>query len=200
MFQTNGEPWKEKLWKELRSLKPEEVCVRAAVRYEQAFYSVLFMDREYRVYPEEVRVKGDFLAADPEFRLLLITYLVSAKDLLPDGTWLSEKSLKGGSIFFQGPHRLPGGPILERFGRNPEMFLYVGEALGGKRINYGDAALEFRALPRVPLACVLWAADEEFPAGVNFLFDPTIESHFPLDVILALVHSVVRRLVESEGN
>ena len=76
----------------------------------------------------------------------------------------------------------------------------MGETLGGKRINYGDAALEFRALPRVPLSCVLWAADEEFPAGVNFLFDPTIESHFPLDVILALVHSVVRRRAESEGN
>ncbi len=75
----------------------------------------------------------------------------------------------------------------------------IGTALGGTKVEeYGDIALEFMALPRIPVVCVLWAEDEEFPARVSFLFDPSIESFLPLDVILALVRSVVKRLLESE--
>ena len=64
--------------------------------------------------------------------------------------------------------------------------------------EYGDLGLEFQALPRVPVACVLWVEDEEFPARVSFLFDPSIESHLQLDVVLALVRCVAKNLLESK--
>ena len=55
-----------------------------------------------------------------------------------------------------------------------------------------------QALPRVPVACVLWVEDEEFPARVSFLFDPSIESHLQLDVVLALVRCIAKNLLESK--
>jgi hypothetical protein len=86
--------------------------------------------------------------------------------------------------------------LIERFGTAPEKFLDVGIVLGGSRIAYGDVAIEFLALPRIPVGCVLWAEDEEFPARVTFLFDSSIHAHLPLDVVLALVRSVVTRVLE----
>jgi hypothetical protein len=61
-------------------------------------------------------------------------------------------------------------------------------------LDFGDASFAFEPLPRIPLACVLYAADEEFPARVTFLFDSTIEFQLPMEIILALGHCFVVKL------
>ena len=38
-------------------------------------------------------------------------------------------------------------------------------------------------LPRVPVAAILWAGDEEFPGRADLLLDSTCELHLPADVI-----------------
>ncbi len=201
MSTSDAAPWKDKLWKELRLLKPEELCDRACVRFSQeGFYSMDSMGREYRIYTDDQRVEetgGDPLASDPDFQLTLLSYLIHAKAIPLTGKWVSEKDLKGGSIFFRGPHQLPAAPLVEKYGRNADLFLEAGKALGGKPLDFGDVCLEFQVLPRVPLACVLWVKDEEFPARVSFLFDSSIEAHLELDVIFALVSSVVRKLLNN---
>jgi len=195
-------PLGDKQWKELQGLKPEDVCRRASVRFdEKGFYVVPFMDKEYHVYPDDERIEGpagDVLASDMEFVLLLLTYLTSAKDVMFVGRWVSEHDLPGGDLFFKGPHQLPTADLIERFGKDSEKFLEIGKAFGARRMpEYGDVGLEIQALSRVPVACILWIEDEEFPARVSFLFDPSIESHFQLDVVLALVRCVAKNLLES---
>ena len=196
-------PLGDKQWKELQSLKPEDVCCRASVRFdEKGFYVVPFMDKEYHVYPNEERVQGptgDMLVSDSEFSLLLLTYLISAQDVFFGGRWVSEHDLPGGDLFFRGPHQLPTADLIARFGKDPEKLLEIGKTLGGKRLpEYGDVGLEFQVLPKIPVACVLWAEDEEFPARASVLFDPSLTSHFPLDVVLALVRCVVKNLLKPE--
>ena len=61
-------------------------------------------------------------------------------------------------------------------------------------MDFGDASFAFEPLPRIPLACVLFAADEEFPARVTFLFDSTIEFQLPMEIILALGHCFALKL------
>ncbi|MBW1801801.1 MAG: DUF3786 domain-containing protein [Deltaproteobacteria bacterium] len=194
-------PWKDKLCKELRLLKPEEVCDRAGVKFSrEGFYSIDSIGGEYRVYIDEERVEetgGDPLALDPEFQLTLFSYLIHAQDIDLTGKWISEKDLRGGSTFFRGPHQLPAAPLVKKFGRDAGLFLEEGKALGGKPLDFGDVSLEFSVLPRVPLTCVLWVEDEEFPARVSFLFDSSIKAHLELDVIIALVNSVVRKLLSN---
>lgn len=196
-------PSGDKLWKELQALTPEDVCRRASVRFdEKGCYVVPFMDKDYYVYPQEERIEApanDVLAPDSEFVLLVLTYLLSGQDVLFEGRWVSEHELPGGDLFFKGPHQLPTAELVELFGKDPQKFQEIGKALGGKRLpEYGDIGLEFQALPRVPVACVLWAEDEEFPARVSFLFDPTAASHFEhLDVILAFTRCVAKNLLET---
>ena len=192
----------EKQWRELQASGPAEVCRRAAVRFEAAkCYVVPFLEQEFRVYPDAEQIAGpagETLPEDPEFTLLLLAYLLSAQNVPLTGKWISEKDFQGGSLFFKGPHALPVKPLIAHFGNAPEQFLAAGKALGGQRItDYGDAALEFQALPRIPVRCVLWAADDEFPARVTFLFDASLAAHFPLDVVLASVHCVTKHLIDA---
>ena len=188
----------------MKKLKPDDVCRRALVQFDsKGFFSVDFMGREYQIYVDEERVKGpgrDRFVSHPEFKRLLLTYLISAQEVPLTGRWISEKDLQGGSLFFQGSHKLPTASLIERFGRTPIRFLEIGRALGGTRIAYGDAGIEFLALPRIPIACILWIEDQEFPARVTFLFDSSIESQFSLNVILVLVRSVVKVLLSFKGS
>jgi hypothetical protein len=191
------------LWKALAARDPAELSRRTLAAAEPGGYSLDFLDRRYRVEPEAGRIGGpqaDRLLADPEFELLLLTYLTQAADVPPEGTWVSEKDLPGGSLFFRGPHALPLEPLRARFGDDLPGFRRASERLGGGALPYGDAAYGFTVLPRIPAGCVLWARDEEFPARLNMLFDRSLGRHLPLDVVLALAHCLALRLLEADAS
>jgi len=133
-----------------------------------------------------------------ELRLLILQYLVKAKELSPAGKWITEKELKNGEMFYRGVHSLEmfKNPLEETFGHCPDDFLGAGLSIGGAKVDYGDVGLRFQALPRIPVLFLLWAADDEFAAKVNILFDPTIEDHLALDTIWGLVRVITFKLLE----
>ena len=144
-------------------------------------------------------IEGD--ASQEKFRvaltLFLLHYLLGTKHIPPEKKRVSEKELKGGEMFFRGPHALSTQGIIKRFGNNPEGFLAAGLKLKGEKIGLGDVAIELMAAPRVPVAYVLWVEDEEFPASISILFDPTLQAFFPLDIIYGLTMFTSHRLIES---
>jgi Domain of unknown function (DUF3786) len=186
-----------KLWSNLADLKPDDVCRKTLSRFHDGVYTVIFMGGEYRIEPGEctVTVPEGHPAGGGELTLLLLAYLVDAEELALGGKWISEKDVPGGSIFFTGPHKMPLDPIAARFGSDPEGFLKTAAGLGGIALEFGDASVGFNPLPRIPCAFVLWTEDDEFPAEVTVMFDETIPKHLPVDIILALVSSVVKFLV-----
>jgi hypothetical protein len=193
---------RESLWKTLAAMETRDVSRRSLAQAGAEGYTVKFLDREYRVDPASGRLGGpveDLLLRDPEFELLLLTYLTQAREIPPQGSWISEKDLPGGSLFFRGPHALPVQPLIRRFGSDPAAFRLAGQRLGGQPLPFGDAAYGFQALPRIPAACVLWIQDEEFPARVTMMFDRTLSQHLPLDVVLAVAHCLSLRLQEEAG-
>jgi hypothetical protein len=202
MYWSAGTAGRARLWQALAALQPAEVARRTLAEPESGGYALAFLDRRYRVEPEAGRIGGpqaDPLLEDEEFELLLLTYLTQAAEIPVEGTWISEKDLPGGSLFFRGPHALPIQPLLARFGEDLAGFRKAAEALGGSALPYGDAAYGFTALPRIPAGCLLWVGDEEFPARAGLLFDRSLARHLPLDVVLALAHCLVLRLLEAAG-
>ena len=200
MAQSPITPWREKLWKQIRDIKPEEVCLKAGAGYINGYYSIVFMNDEYHVHPVSGKITSSHngvLTSYPEFELLLGSYLLNAGNIPRHGKWISEKEIPGGSTFFKGPHRLPDSELKTLFGKDKKNFLETGKKFEGKSLEYGDASFEFQLLPRVPLACILWTEDDEFPARINYLFDPSISQMLPLDVILALVNCFVKKFVSS---
>jgi len=194
-------------WEDLAALDPREVSERTGAPHleEEGAYAVRLLDRTYRVHPlkhlvvpEGTSPGLDFTCPRVSFTeaLILVVYLLKARAVPPTGRRVTEKELPGGGLFFRGPHELARGPVLSRFGEDPAGFLRTGLALGGETVSFGDAGLRFQVLPRVPLECILWAADHEFPASLTFVFDASVSEHLPLDVIWALVALVSGRLAE----
>lgn len=195
-------------WEELETLDPAEVCRRTLATYDpgEEAYRIPLYHREYTIDPVQRTISR---AAEPGTRshrygniqfdeaLVLVIYLLRAKEIPLAEKQSTEKDLPGGETFFRGPHELARRPIIKRFGRDPEGFHEAAASLGGRRLDFGDAAYRFLALPRVPVDYILWTEDEEFPARLTIVFDPTVSDHFALDVIWALVNLTTRWLTEA---
>ena len=192
-------------WDRLSALHPTDVCNRTEAIYHPAQEGFLLpvYNLRYLILPKEKNILrmgwNDKPVAEtlhPYFYLMVLVYLTEAKDIKPAHTWISEKDLKGGSTFFRGPHRLEVEELVNLSGKDPEVFLKIGKRLGGSEILYGDKGFALEVFPKVPLAYILWKGDSEFPPRISVLFDSTIESHLPLDIIWCMVAETSRRLTE----
>jgi len=190
-----------RLWEELAIRDPDEICVRASVRFERErrCYLVPFLNRLYGVFPGERLIERQDSRREEglsfQLYLVLVTYLLRARSIALAGRMVTGAELRGGSFFFRGPHALFAEPLELRFGKDPEEFLGAGLRLGGIKTDFGNASFRLWTLPRIPLGYILWAADDEFSARLGIVFDPSVEEHLALDVIWALVNEVGRALL-----
>jgi hypothetical protein len=192
-------------WEKLSKLHPTDVCNRTEALYNPTWNGFVLpvYNLRYLILPKAKKIlrmewndKTVEEELPPFFYLIVLVYLTEAKETKPTHTWISEKDLRGGSTFFRGPHRLHVDELQELYGKNLDTFLKAGRRLGGSEILYGDRGFSLEVFPKIPLAYILWKGDEEFPPRIGVLFDSTIESHFPLDVIWCMVAETSRRLAE----
>jgi hypothetical protein len=191
-------------WQRLRHLAAKDVVVRSQCSYlaSAGYYEVGFLGSMIRVDPQQERFLspvGEEIALRMEGALAILVYLVEAQNVPLSGRWVSAKDLKGGEMFFRGPHSFPIALLQQAFGNDRERFLIAGGKYGGVPGTLGDASFQVMAFPRVPVQVLLWLTDEDFPAQINFLFDATIERHLPLDVIFGLVSELCFRLGDPGG-
>ncbi|MDQ7781051.1 MAG: DUF3786 domain-containing protein [Planctomycetota bacterium] len=191
----------EDLWKRLAAADPADVCTRCIIQHDasRGAYILDMLGQTYAVVAArkviEKGVAGPTVVTDIHFYVSTAQYLLSAKDTPRSGEWVTEKQLAYGDFFFATPHPLPTAKIVKRFGTDVEAFVKAGAKLGGKRLSFGDAAYELKVFPRLPLAYVLWRADEEFPARVQILFDSTAEQHMAVDALWSAMHIVSTELL-----
>jgi len=190
-----------RFFKELESMDPSDVCRRSLAEYDFArgVYRLEALGCIYEVRPADWTICAvqDFVPAGPvsvEMGLAIIFYLMRSKDMPISGKWVSEKELRGGVTFFRGPHAFPTPEIARECGKDDDKFREALVKIGGEPLDMADVAYRFRALPRVPMAALLWKGDEEFAPECKLLMDSTIEEHLPLDVIFGLAIEVARRL------
>jgi len=185
----------DKAWNILRGLHPEDVCKNAVVEYDhstgmyllKSFGMDVFIDKHNaRIYSHAP--DGDLLLGRLGYFSILsiLFYLTSAKDIPLSGKLLQPVNLKGGHIFFRGTHVLPLDKLASKYGNDPGGFLKRGRDLGGKELNYGDAAVQLFPFPRIPVVIILWREDEEFPPRTDILFDSTCEFHLALDILWSI--------------
>ena len=195
----------DELWWALQKVDPETISQNCDVTFDhkQGFYLIPVLDEVYGVSPKDKKITKlpESDASQKKFRveltLFLLHYLLGTKNIPLEKKRVSGKELKSGEMFFRGPHALSTQGIIKKFGNNPEGFLAVGLKLKGEKIFLGDAAIELKAAPKAPITYVLWLEDEEFPASVKILFDPTIQEFLPLDIIYGLTIFISHRLVDN---
>jgi hypothetical protein len=193
-------------WDEFARLDPQTVCIRTLADYQvkQRAYTLPVLNQDYVILPHRRRIErlteGGALTEEDltkEFTLMVLFYLLHAKNIPLARKWISEKDLPGGTTFFRGPHALSVDLVEKKYGQSPAGFIEAGKLLGGTPVRFGDKSIALDVFPRIPIIYILWMGDEEFPPKAGVLFDATIESHFTLDMIWIMINEVSRRLAEA---
>jgi hypothetical protein len=188
-------------WDRLRRLAPDDVVLRSqcSLIRPAGYYALEIMGTTVWVDPQHEQFlssEGKRITIRTECALAVVSYLIEAKNVPLRGRWVSEKDLRGGEMFFRGPHLFPVKPLEHKFGNNGNRFLQAAQKCGGTNVPGADVSFKVMALPRIPVQVLLWLADEDFSARITFLFDATIEEHLSLDVIFGLVSELCFRLEE----
>jgi len=183
------------LWVQLERETPEEICRRALVNYDhEKGFLLPFLNQTFQILPTKRSIIPLYRHAPTiksfELDLIILTYLLRVKAINICGEIVNEKQIPGGETFFRGPHSLNTRPMEEIFEEDSDAFLSAGRRLNGKVKKLGDAGICLPVFPRVPVTLILWAKDDEFPAGIKVGFDSTISSHLPLDIIWAMINVI----------
>ena len=189
-------------WEELAAQHPVDVIRRARAHpAEDGSYWLDILNQVYRIDGRERCIERIVppTPAEPDLHrsLAAVVYLARARDIDLAGEWVSPRQLPGGYDFFSGPHEVPVGRIIQRFGADQKAFETACQSLGGHPEPFGDAGYSFSLFPRLPVAILLWLQDEEFPARVTMLVDRRAHHHFPLDALWAGFHVVENALIDA---
>ncbi len=71
--------------------------------------------------------------------------------------------------------------------------------MGAKPENKGDVSAVLTVYPNIPVWVQYWAADDEFPASIQFLFDAGITEHFRWSLLWNLMTMITDRMLETAG-
>jgi hypothetical protein len=110
--------------------------------------------------------------------ILTIHYINNADGRHPTGKLKSFREFKDGQFYEPAFNRRTKDILIEVFGDNPAAMITAGEKLKGRILQTGDAAVEVPYFPCLPITCIVWRGDEEFPAEASVLFDETADLFF----------------------
>ncbi len=110
--------------------------------------------------------------------ILALHYLNSADGKLPTGRLKHFREFKDGHFYEPAFNRRTKNILVEVFGGNPEAMRRAGSILRGVEISTGDVGIQLSYFPYLPITCILWKGDEEFPPDANVLFDETADIFF----------------------
>ena len=69
--------------------------------------------------------------------------------------------------------------------------------MGGQPLDLADASFRFQAFPRLAVAVLLWAGDDEFPAQARVLFDAVAGHYLPTEDLAGTGDWLAHKLVHA---
>jgi len=133
--------------------------------------------------------------AHPSVTIVLIHYLLHADGARPAGEWLAFRDLPDALFYAQAFAGHAESALAGKFGRDLAGFQQSSVALGGLPLDLADAAYSFAALPRLPLAVLLWEGDDEFPGQARILFDANAGRQLPTEDLSGIGDWLAHRLL-----
>ena len=118
--------------------------------------------------------------------IALMHYLLTADGAAPADRWLAFRELPDGLFYAQAFAGHIEGEIAQRFGADVAGFRQALQALGGQPLDLADASYRLQALPRLAVAVLLWAGDDEFTAQARVLFDASAGHYLPTEDLSGL--------------
>ena len=131
---------------------------------------------------------------------LLTAYLITAKGIERANQWIVFRELPNGLFYHQAFDGYTGKVLARALGEDLGAFKRGAKAVGGFSLSgFGDAAFEFRALPRLWLAIAYWLGDAEdgFPPRAQVLFDRAASSYLITDGLAIVGSHLVRQIMRA---
>lgn len=140
--------------------------------------------------------------------ILALHYLLTADGAPPAGTWIAYRELPDGLFYAPSFAARTEEPLARAFagpapqGTGPsglDSFREAARFMGGEALTLGDASFRFRALPRLGIAVLVWAGDDEEPGEARMLFDASAGHYLPAEDLAGLGGELARRLAAASA-
>lgn len=105
-----------------------------------------------------------------EERIIWMHYLLANGPKQLRGRHITYRQVPGAQIYNDNFIKRCVNPML-RFSEELELFMALGERLGGRPESMGDASFTLPLLPYIPLTYIIWQGDDEIPANGTILYD-----------------------------
>ena len=171
----------ELAWDGLLSRGPERATSDALARLEDDRIALPFLGRKAVVDVGSRTMTVDGRSASVAEGILMLHYLAGAGAAFPSGEWISFRQLPGGHAYFGAFKKRTIDEIATLFQHQPRSLLAAAMGLGGTVLSMGDASVRLDIFPKVPVAVVAWAGDDEIHGSANVLFDTTASEHLPVE-------------------
>lgn len=181
---------------ELRGRDPRQIALRSAMELQSGVLQCKFYGDTYTVsFPElEVRLQATQKVCGLNRSSMFYYYMLTADGAPLAGKWIAFRDLPGGMFYHQAYQGYSGDRLAKAIDNRIHVFERAAKSLNGIKLELGDAAFAFDALPRVRVAAVYYAADEDFPASANVLFDAAASHYLPTDALAGVGSALVDRL------
>ena len=173
-----------KALEEMKEVSPYVVSAKSGADFDGSRFRVPLFNRVFLVYHPDIRiVEEDNPAPVPQFlEIILLHYLLQANGVAVADDWVAYRQLPGSGLFERRFIQMAMNPMLGEFGNDVEAFKKAGAIAGGiPMTRTGDAAFKFMALPKIPMACILYLGEDELPPSVNILFDAAAPNYLPTE-------------------
>lgn len=129
--------------------------------------------------------------------ILVLHYLNNADGRQPVGRLKHFREFKEGHFYEPAFNRRTKDILISFFGENPAALVKAGKKLRGKILQTGDAAVELSYFPCLPITCIMWKGDEEFPPEASVLFDETADIFFSAEDMAVAGQMAVLELLKA---
>jgi len=132
--------------------------------------------------------------------VILCKYLLSCPEMLTQSNELATyKDFKDAAPYVQGFRNTTELPIARHFSGNLKQLKKKCLELGGETYEtdvFCDLAMQFQALPMVPVFLIFNDADEDFSSQCTFLFQKNAETYLDMECVAMVGNMLVYWLTE----
>lgn len=153
---------------------------------------------EITYFGEKIEVdlnsKNFYPEIEPMEKILILHYLSKKTSNEKNDEFISFKDLKEGTFYYPSIYSRIYSPIIEKFGKSPELFVEKGIKAGGIKIS--DFTLKFTIFPDVYFILELIPEDEEFLASLKILFNKKSSEIFEIEDLTIIGEIIVSKLLK----
>jgi hypothetical protein len=142
-------------------------------------------------------VYRDGLRLDSIAGILILRYLIASGTAPLMGEWVPYRVFKDGALFAAHIKTHIEDVLAREFSGKKPLLADRLKALGSRPHHVAsnpDVSAVLEPFPAVPVLCLFWDRDEEFPASFHFLFDASAPDYLDLESLAVLLHYTYLKL------